>query len=973
ARRSPDRSRRTRAQSQERRRHDPARPPHGDHRALGVGEVVAGVRHHLRRGAAAVRGVALGLRAAVPRADGEARRRRDRGALAGDLDRAEDGGAQPALHRGHGHRDLRLPAAAVRARGHAALPQLRPRRAAAERRADRRRHPGVGGGDAARGAGAARARAEGRVPRAVREHPQAGVHPRGGRRGADRARRPAEAEQAAEPQRVGGRRPARRARRRPRAPRRLARDRAEARRRVGGGGRAPGRRRRRARDARVLGALRLPGVRHLAARARAAPLLLQLPVRRLRVVRRPRHAPDRERGADPRRPGPLDPRGGRAAVGRAGRVSQEDHPPPTRPRARVRPRRAVARPPRRGATGAAARDGERRGVASARRPGRGAGSAQGREGRRAGRVRPAVGGDPRHRAAPLRRDRLRERAGGARELHDRGAVPRVRGRAAQAGVARGHRERARHRVRGRHAGHRRAALLRDRAGARPRAPRRRPRDRRADPQGVPRAAPLSRRRRARLPDAQPLGGVALGRRGAAHPPRDADRLAARRRALHPRRAVDRAAPARQRAAAGDARAAPRPRQHRDRRGARRGDDADRRLPDRHGARRRQARRRGDRRGHLRRGGRAPRVRHRPVPPWRQGHPGPGPAARARREARDPHLRRARAQPAQRGRRRPARGVRGGHGRERLGEVDAHRRHPPPVARAALLPRARGAGRAHEHHGPRARGQGHRHRPEPDRPHAALEPRDVHRALHPDSRAVRRDAGGEDPRLRRGALLVQRQGRAVRGVPGRRPREDRDALPPRRVRAVRRVQGEAVQPRDARGALPRAERRGGARPHRRGRAGLLREPAAHRAEAADAQRRGPRLHPPGAERDHALGRGGAAHQARDGAEQARHRPHLLHPRRAHHRAPLRGRAAPARRAPPPRGPGEHRARDRAQPRRHQDGRLDRRSRPGRREGRRHDRRFGHAGGRRRGGRVAHRAVPPPAAPEAREGVHEEGRL
>ena len=41
---------------------------------------------------------------------------------------------------------------------------------------------------------------------------------------------------------------------------------------------------------------------------------------------------------------------------------------------------------------------------------------------------------------------------------------------------------------------------------------------------------------------------ALGRRGAADPPGDADRLAARRRPLHPRRAVDRPPPARQRPA-----------------------------------------------------------------------------------------------------------------------------------------------------------------------------------------------------------------------------------------------------------------------------------------------------------------------------------------------------------------------------------------------------------------------------------------
>ncbi len=42
---------------------------------------------------------------------------------------------------------------------------------------------------------------------------------------------------------------------------------------------------------------------------------------------------------------------------------------------------------------------------------------------------------------------------------------------------------------------------------------------------------------------------ALGRRGAAHPARDADRLGPDRRALHPRRAVDRPPPARQRAPA----------------------------------------------------------------------------------------------------------------------------------------------------------------------------------------------------------------------------------------------------------------------------------------------------------------------------------------------------------------------------------------------------------------------------------------
>ena len=49
----------------------------------------------------------------------------------------------------------------------------------------------------------------------------------------------------------------------------------------------------------------------------------------------------------------------------------------------------------------------------------------------------------------------------------------------------------------------------------------------------------------------------------------------------------------------------------------------------------------------------------------------------------------------------------------------------------------------------------------------------------------------------GPLLVQRQGRALRSLPGRRRHRDRDALPARRLRDVRAVQGPPLQPRDAR--------------------------------------------------------------------------------------------------------------------------------------------------------------------------------
>jgi hypothetical protein len=102
--------------------------PDRDHRPVRLGQVLAGLRHHLCRGPAPLRRVAVGLRAAVPERDGEARRRPHRGPEPGDLDRAEVDLAQPALHRRHDHRDPRLPAPAVRARRHAALPRPRLRR-----------------------------------------------------------------------------------------------------------------------------------------------------------------------------------------------------------------------------------------------------------------------------------------------------------------------------------------------------------------------------------------------------------------------------------------------------------------------------------------------------------------------------------------------------------------------------------------------------------------------------------------------------------------------------------------------------------------------------------------------------------------------------------------------------------------------------------------------------------------------------
>ena len=141
----------------------PAERSHLHHRALGLREVEPCLRHDLRRGAAALRRVALRLRAPVPPDDGEARRRLDRRPQPGDLDRPEDDVAQPALDGRHGHRDLRLPAPALRAGRAPALPGLRPADLRPVDRLDRRADPRAAGGHALHRQRAGRPRPQGRV------------------------------------------------------------------------------------------------------------------------------------------------------------------------------------------------------------------------------------------------------------------------------------------------------------------------------------------------------------------------------------------------------------------------------------------------------------------------------------------------------------------------------------------------------------------------------------------------------------------------------------------------------------------------------------------------------------------------------------------------------------------------------------------------------------------------------------------
>ena len=116
---------RARAQPQEHLGGDSARQAGRRHRAVGLGQVEPGVRHDLRRGPAALHGVAVELRQAIRRAGGQARRGFRVRAVAGDLDRAEDDRQQSALDRRHDDRHRELPESAVRHDRRAALPAHR--------------------------------------------------------------------------------------------------------------------------------------------------------------------------------------------------------------------------------------------------------------------------------------------------------------------------------------------------------------------------------------------------------------------------------------------------------------------------------------------------------------------------------------------------------------------------------------------------------------------------------------------------------------------------------------------------------------------------------------------------------------------------------------------------------------------------------------------------------------------------------
>ena len=152
------------------------------HRPLRFRQVLPRLRHHLRRRPAPLRRIPLRLRPPVPRPDGEARRRLHRRPLPGRLHRAEVHQPQPPLHRRHHHRDLRLPAPALRRVGRRTAPNAASPIARQTAAADRRPAPRTPREDPLPGPRPRRPRTQGRIRRPLQGTRRQGLLPRPRRR-----------------------------------------------------------------------------------------------------------------------------------------------------------------------------------------------------------------------------------------------------------------------------------------------------------------------------------------------------------------------------------------------------------------------------------------------------------------------------------------------------------------------------------------------------------------------------------------------------------------------------------------------------------------------------------------------------------------------------------------------------------------------------------------------------------------------
>ncbi len=127
------------------------------------------LRHPLRRGPAPLRRDAERLRPPVPGPARAAQGRPPARPVADHRHRAEERLLQPALHRRHHHRDLRLPARPLRQRRRAALPRVREEGQRAQApQAIARELLALPEGTPAHAPGAARRAPQGRVPRGLR-------------------------------------------------------------------------------------------------------------------------------------------------------------------------------------------------------------------------------------------------------------------------------------------------------------------------------------------------------------------------------------------------------------------------------------------------------------------------------------------------------------------------------------------------------------------------------------------------------------------------------------------------------------------------------------------------------------------------------------------------------------------------------------------------------------------------------------